>query len=315
MIKQGVMAQPATADASKQLARPSLSMPFLEQVSASVKQIHLLLDGYQAAWALDELLQLFVPELTQTHVHLALRPGWQGAEKRAQEATQKLHDYQTVLDLHGYEASSSQLMTRDDFGINTLLSQLSTEQADLLVIVEGENTDLSAFHLELANRCPCSVLLLKKPLNHSPRSTIQALLAIDGELGCFKAAAQLPHLLNMRSLAVSLVQVQNPAYLQDPQLASFMNLQAMDTYQQQKANETFSAIEQLLGRADGAISIAHRRRLVGEPHWELLRFSQQLGSELLVLGSNTQHYGTNWRLGSVATRLVLSSDASLLLLR
>lgn len=313
---------------------------------ASYKQLLLVLEsGEQGAWVLPYLPRYLEPENYACKVAVAMedisQAGWIHADPetfwedislRRESLHQMRVRYQHVLESAGFSHVESEVTDMSEEGQRHLLDALETletqeektnntvaDEHTLLLIgaTQGraENNPkrpTSSFASHLASHSPSSVLILKRPPDlHTEGLSI--LFATDGTEASQRAARNLPRLIRTDRAEVTLLTIVNPIYLENPIIAPYVNLGAVDESYRQNSEMLLSMTKGIL-EAQG-LNVVNTMSAIGSPGWELLEQMKNQNPDLVVVGSHNRPGGAAWLLGSVSQRAVQAGAHNILVIR
>jgi nucleotide-binding universal stress UspA family protein len=300
-------------------------------------------EGKAGNWVLPWLPQLVNPREYECHLVQAMEgishEGWIQAEPESfwemiSHRRRSLHksrqEYHQQLGNLGFSRVEESVSDRSDAGQDHLLQEIHkltspTEprlKYDLLVLGTAPCvTDagsrrpgqiVSGFTSHLTAYAPCSVLVLRNEPTLA-QGRVKVLLATDGSEASQRAASRLGQLLRPEALDVVVLTVINPAYLENPVLAPYVNVPAIDEAYRQNGEMVLTLAQGML-EAQG-IHVNRVESVVGTPHWELLRRIQVEEPDLVVVGSHNRQGSNLWLLGSVSHEMLKSDRHNLLIVR
>ncbi len=231
--------------------------------------------------------------------------------ERHRALQEESENFVQTLQQHGIPIQLDAPTVMSDEGCQRLLADMEPSATDLLIVVASSAN--SSFAQCLARHAPCSVLLLRKPLQ-SRIGRLVALLGTDGSDASAIATRKLGSLIRTTHLSVTLVTVHEPVYASNAVMAPYINIPVMEEALEQNAVITLDIAEQLLTAQD--IQVLDKVSLSGSPYPELLALAQnKVRPDLIVAGSHNRSPLVNWLLGSVSQRMVQDAPYNLLIVR
>ncbi len=138
------------------------------------------------------------------------------------------------------------------------------------------------------------------------------MIAVDGSMQSMHAAEMGIDLARLSGAEVTAVYVVDTARL--TQLPGYMSVQGMkESLMDLMGDESEKAVADVEDMAKSAGVACHKKVAGGNPADELLKISQEMGADLLVMGSIGKSGLSKFLLGSVAEKVVRHSKVPVLL--
>lgn len=305
----------------------SISQPVSPQSALEVQTVQLVLVGNHAA--APEVLQELSSWLSPAQTRLTLIQAMSGVSRQWLDSVPKalwepishwhqtIHaqrdQYRALLEQSGYRVHGDWLCDLSDLGVDDIVKEAKAQSIDLtIVVLPSTGGGMESFSVRLATHAPCSVLILKAPLQAGGKPC-KILLATDGSEASYTAAKKLPRWFPSQGLEATVVTVSNPTYLEMPVIAPYVNIPAVDKAMAQNAQLILETTRGILEAEDIAVKACLSE--TGLPAMELLRVIHEQQPSLAVVGCHSRHGLPHWLLGSVSQRLLQSVPGNILVVR
>lgn len=314
MTSQNVSPTPSTQSDKAALFHADVALDVTPHSTLVVENLHYYLEpGKCACNFLYVLPEIHAPEKTFTPM-----------DEETEQETLRVVNAQ--FDKYAHTLSSHHLVAEDRHFIrhaetieDGILDHIEKQIPDLLVLGMHEPASrhkgwrITSTSYAAATHAPCSVLVIKNPTSRRT-DKLNVLFATDGSAHALKAAMQLNRFLPKETSAITILNVVSVNYYLLPTAEPYINYIPLTHALQGEAIQLLEKTKKQFEQA--GFTVANAFFNVGDPGDHILQEAEKNDIDLIVLGAHgASERLTKWLLGSVSSKVLEYSEASIAILR